>query len=143
MHINGSSISNEIELYPTWICLVWKGFFIKKCLRVNFFFFVKAANSILKQEHREEREEASENFGERKMESSNRIIAVSSSSSSNKKGMGIENPFSLKVGQVFTGFGVGCGLGIGVGRPLNLGWLVGWLLPFYSILCMYVFMSTR
>ena len=35
--------------------------------------------------------------------------------------MRIENPFSIKVGQVFTGFGVGCGLGIGVGRPLNLG----------------------
>lgn len=35
--------------------------------------------------------------------------------------MRIENPFTLKVGQVFTGFGVGCGLGIGVGRPLNLG----------------------
>lgn len=33
----------------------------------------------------------------------------------------IENPFTLKVGQVFTGFGIGCGLGIGVGRPLNLG----------------------
>lgn len=35
--------------------------------------------------------------------------------------MRIENPFTLKVGQVFTGFGIGCGLGIGVGRPLNLG----------------------
>uniref|UniRef100_M1C8F3 Uncharacterized protein n=1 Tax=Solanum tuberosum TaxID=4113 RepID=M1C8F3_SOLTU len=33
----------------------------------------------------------------------------------------IENPFTLKVGQVFTGFGIGCGIGIGVGRPLNLG----------------------
>uniref|UniRef100_A0A2P2JB85 Uncharacterized protein LOC8267951 isoform X1 n=2 Tax=Rhizophora mucronata TaxID=61149 RepID=A0A2P2JB85_RHIMU len=32
----------------------------------------------------------------------------------------IENPFTLKVGQVFTGFGIGCGVGIGVGRPLNL-----------------------
>ncbi|KAK9160667.1 hypothetical protein Syun_007008 [Stephania yunnanensis] len=32
-----------------------------------------------------------------------------------------ENPFALKVGQVFTGFGIGCGVGIGVGRPLNLG----------------------
>lgn len=31
------------------------------------------------------------------------------------------NPFTLKVGQVFTGFGIGCGVGIGVGRPLNLG----------------------
>ncbi|KAF6152971.1 hypothetical protein GIB67_021576 [Kingdonia uniflora] len=36
-------------------------------------------------------------------------------------GIKIENPFALKVGQVFTGFGVGCGVGIGVGRPLNLG----------------------
>lgn len=25
-------------------------------------------------------------------------------------------PLSLKVGQVFTGFGVGCGFGLGVGR---------------------------
>lgn len=33
----------------------------------------------------------------------------------------MENPFTLKVGQVFTGFGIGCGVGIGVGRPLNLG----------------------
>ncbi|KAJ0961855.1 hypothetical protein J5N97_029683 [Dioscorea zingiberensis] len=33
----------------------------------------------------------------------------------------MENPFSLKVGQVFTGFGVGCGVGIGVGRPIYLG----------------------
>ncbi|CAH9071388.1 unnamed protein product [Cuscuta epithymum] len=32
----------------------------------------------------------------------------------------IENPFALKVGQVFTGFGIGCGVGIGVGRPINL-----------------------
>lgn len=39
-----------------------------------------------------------------------------------KSGSGVivENPFSLKVGQVFTGFGIGCGFGIGVGRPLNL-----------------------
>lgn len=33
----------------------------------------------------------------------------------------MENPFSLKVFQVFTGFGVGCGVGIGVGRPIYLG----------------------
>jgi hypothetical protein len=31
------------------------------------------------------------------------------------------NPFTLKFGQVFTGFGIGCGVGIGVGSPLNLG----------------------
>ncbi|KAJ8774418.1 hypothetical protein K2173_016864 [Erythroxylum novogranatense] len=35
-------------------------------------------------------------------------------------GFRIENPFSFKVAQVFTGFGIGCGVGIGVGRPLNL-----------------------
>ncbi|XP_057830755.1 uncharacterized protein LOC131041630 isoform X3 [Cryptomeria japonica] len=45
----------------------------------------------------------------------------------NGKRKGIENPFALKVGQVFTGFGVGCGIGIGVGRPLNLG--------IYKIIC--------
>lgn len=33
----------------------------------------------------------------------------------------MENPFSLKVGQVFTGFGVGCGIGIGIGRPIYFG----------------------
>lgn len=57
-----------------------------------------------------------------------------SSSSSSKSGMvvvanerkpgggiRIGNPFTLKVGQVFTGFGIGCGVGIGVGRPINLG----------------------
>ncbi|KAL0395206.1 UNVERIFIED_CONTAM: hypothetical protein Slati_4486800 [Sesamum latifolium] len=37
-----------------------------------------------------------------------------------KRGISLQNPFTLKVGQVFTGFGVGCGIGIGVGRPLNL-----------------------
>ncbi|CAN6461099.1 unnamed protein product [Victoria cruziana] len=37
------------------------------------------------------------------------------------RGLMLENPFSFKVGQVFTGFGVGCGIGIGVGRPINLG----------------------
>ncbi|KAK9071797.1 hypothetical protein SSX86_008226 [Deinandra increscens subsp. villosa] len=42
------------------------------------------------------------------------------SSSSIIVSKGIQNPFTLKVGQVFTGFGVGCGLGIGVGRPINL-----------------------
>ena len=33
----------------------------------------------------------------------------------------MENPFSVKVLQVFTGAGVGCGVGIGVGRPIYLG----------------------
>ncbi|MCO5592162.1 hypothetical protein L7F22_046158 [Adiantum nelumboides] len=32
----------------------------------------------------------------------------------------LHNPFTLRVGQVFTGFGVGCGIGIGVGRSINL-----------------------
>ncbi|KAL8150906.1 hypothetical protein V2J09_020714 [Rumex salicifolius] len=36
-------------------------------------------------------------------------------------GMKIENPFTFKVFQIFTGFGVGCGVGIGAGSPLNLG----------------------
>jgi hypothetical protein len=40
------------------------------------------------------------------------------------QGIRIQNPFTLKVGQVFTGFGVGCGIGIGVGRPINLGTLL-------------------
>ncbi|PWA76862.1 hypothetical protein CTI12_AA228740 [Artemisia annua] len=48
-------------------------------------------------------------------------VIIVSSSSKVKGGISIQNPFTLKVGQVFTGFGVGCGLGIGVGRPLNLG----------------------
>ena len=33
----------------------------------------------------------------------------------------MENPFSVKVLQVFTGAGVGCGVGLGVGRPIDLG----------------------
>ncbi|XP_022159479.1 uncharacterized protein LOC111025882 [Momordica charantia] len=37
------------------------------------------------------------------------------------RGIRMENPFTLKVGQVFTGFGIGCGVGIGVGRPINMG----------------------
>ncbi|KAL5815105.1 hypothetical protein ACOSQ3_025899 [Xanthoceras sorbifolium] len=37
------------------------------------------------------------------------------------EGIRMENPFTLKVFQVFTGFGFGCGVGIGVGRPINLG----------------------
>ncbi|XWS49674.1 hypothetical protein CRYUN_Cryun12cG0023300 [Craigia yunnanensis] len=37
------------------------------------------------------------------------------------EGIRLENPFTLKVGQVFTGFGIGCGVGIGVGRPINIG----------------------
>lgn len=38
-----------------------------------------------------------------------------------KQKMKLENPFNFKVGQVFTGFGIGCGVGIGKGYPLNLG----------------------
>ncbi|XP_062206109.1 uncharacterized protein LOC133907981 [Phragmites australis] len=37
----------------------------------------------------------------------------------------MENPFSVKVLQVFTGFGVGCGVGVGVGRPIHLGMIPG------------------
>ncbi|KQJ97823.1 uncharacterized protein LOC100824000 isoform X2 [Brachypodium distachyon] len=37
----------------------------------------------------------------------------------------MENPFSLKVLQVFTGAGVGCGVGVGVGRPIYLGMIPG------------------
>ncbi|XP_021765804.1 uncharacterized protein LOC110730317 isoform X2 [Chenopodium quinoa] len=67
------------------------------------------------------------------MESRTSTASTSSSSSSSmsdegstiivrqSQSMRIEFPFTLKVGQVFTGFGVGCGLGIGVGRPINLG----------------------
>lgn len=33
----------------------------------------------------------------------------------------MENPFSFKFGQVFTGFGIGCGIGVGVGQPVHLG----------------------
>ncbi|EEF30599.1 uncharacterized protein LOC8267951 isoform X2 [Ricinus communis] len=36
-------------------------------------------------------------------------------------GIKIENPFTFKILQVFTGFGFGCGVGIGVGKPMNLG----------------------
>lgn len=39
----------------------------------------------------------------------------------NSGGFDMENPFSFKFGQVFTGFGFGCGVGIGVGRPIYLG----------------------
>ncbi|KAF2282726.1 hypothetical protein GH714_043555 [Hevea brasiliensis] len=35
------------------------------------------------------------------------------------QGIRVENPFTFKVFQVFTGFGFGCG--VGVGRPINLG----------------------
>ncbi|GAB2300812.1 hypothetical protein Dimus_034845 [Dionaea muscipula] len=48
-------------------------------------------------------------------------VLVRKSSSGGGMTLRIESPFTLKVGQVFTGFGIGCGLGIGVGRPLNLG----------------------
>ncbi|XP_042430990.1 uncharacterized protein LOC122017435 isoform X4 [Zingiber officinale] len=42
-------------------------------------------------------------------------------SSKSSSELRLENPFSLKVAQVFTGFGIGCGVGIGVGRPIYLG----------------------
>lgn len=37
------------------------------------------------------------------------------------QGIKIENPFTFKVLQVFTGFGFGCGIGIGQGMPINMG----------------------
>ncbi|KAF7828471.1 hypothetical protein G2W53_019635 [Senna tora] len=58
------------------------------------------------------------------MESDSRISGSSSIDNIHGKpfqAIRMENPFTLKVGQVFTGFGIGCGVGIGVGRPLNLG----------------------
>ena len=39
------------------------------------------------------------------------------------QGIKIENPFTFKVLQVFTGFGFGCGIGIGQGMPINMGTL--------------------
>lgn len=51
------------------------------------------------------------------MEGSSKVVVVANE----KKPIRIGNPFTLKVGQVFTGFGIGCGVGIGVGRPINLG----------------------
>ncbi|XP_078438437.1 dynamin [Wolffia australiana] len=33
----------------------------------------------------------------------------------------MENPFSFRVLQIFTGFGIGCGVGIGVGKPIYMG----------------------
>ncbi|OAY60112.1 uncharacterized protein LOC110618825 isoform X1 [Manihot esculenta] len=52
--------------------------------------------------------------------SSNNSIVVANQSKP-LLGIRIENPFTFKVFQVFTGFGFGCGVGIGVGRPVNLG----------------------
>ncbi|WOL10499.1 hypothetical protein Cni_G19256 [Canna indica] len=45
----------------------------------------------------------------------------STRSSNRSLALRFENPFSFKVAQVFTGFGIGCGVGIGVGRPIYLG----------------------
>lgn len=50
-----------------------------------------------------------------------RANAVAVTDSRESLALAMENPFSLKFGQVFTGFGVGCGVGIGVGRPIYLG----------------------
>ncbi|KAL5728442.1 hypothetical protein ACHQM5_001524 [Ranunculus cassubicifolius] len=55
------------------------------------------------------------------METLNPPHNISSNSIKAESNFRISNPFALKVGQVFTGFGIGCGVGIGVGRPLNLG----------------------
>ncbi|PRQ18354.1 hypothetical protein RchiOBHm_Chr7g0205091 [Rosa chinensis] len=49
------------------------------------------------------------------------VVVVAANERKPSGGIRIGNPFTLKVGQVFTGFGIGCGVGIGVGRPINLG----------------------
>ncbi|GAV67611.1 hypothetical protein CFOL_v3_11116 [Cephalotus follicularis] len=54
------------------------------------------------------------------MESKSGIVALTNQKKT-FEGIKIENPFTFKVFQVFTGFGVGCGIGIGVGSPINLG----------------------
>lgn len=33
--------------------------------------------------------------------------------------MTLQNPFTLKMGQVFTSFALGCGIGIGCGKKLG------------------------
>lgn len=53
--------------------------------------------------------------------SSNGSVVTNQRKANQFQGIRIENPFTLKVGQVFTGFGIGCGIGIGMGRPINLG----------------------
>ncbi|XP_050378289.1 uncharacterized protein LOC126795504 [Argentina anserina] len=55
--------------------------------------------------------------------SSSKVVVVVANERKTSGGGGIRigNPFTLKMGQVFTGFGIGCGVGIGVGRPINLG----------------------
>ncbi|EXC02071.1 hypothetical protein L484_024036 [Morus notabilis] len=55
------------------------------------------------------------------MENSSKSGMVITNQRRESEGIRLGNPFTLKVGQVFTGFGIGCGIGIGVGRPLNLG----------------------
>lgn len=52
------------------------------------------------------------------------LMANATSSRGRSAPLRLENPFSLKVGHVFTGFGVGCGVGIGVGRPIYFGIVV-------------------
>lgn len=51
---------------------------------------------------------------------SNRRIVVTNEKKP-MQGIKIENPFTFKVLQVFTGFGFGCGVGIGQGMPINMG----------------------
>lgn len=55
------------------------------------------------------------------MESSSKSSVIVSNQRKAFEGIRMENPFSFKVAQIFTGFGFGCGVGIGVGRPVNLG----------------------
>lgn len=58
---------------------------------------------------------------ESNIKNSDTRVVVATNQRKGFEGIRLENPFVLKVGQVFTGFGVGCGIGIGVGRPINLG----------------------
>lgn len=77
----------------------------------------------------------------RRMEASN-VSEIKGSVISQKgqfRGIRIENPFTLKVGQIFTGFGVGCGVGIGVGRPINMGRT--FFPPLSTFFCLYQFLS--
>ncbi|KAK8285108.1 hypothetical protein V6Z12_D08G202600 [Gossypium hirsutum] len=58
---------------------------------------------------------------ESNIKNSDTRVVVATNQRKGFEGIRLENPFVLKVGQVFTGFGIGCGIGIGVGRPINLG----------------------
>ncbi|XP_031255135.1 uncharacterized protein LOC116113130 [Pistacia vera] len=54
------------------------------------------------------------------MESNSNSMAVTNQRKA-FQGIRMDNPFTFKVFQIFTGFGIGCGVGIGYGSPINLG----------------------